>query len=173
MAPLIDPSTGTRTGETLGLFPTFKFHVEIGSITEAAFVECSGLDVSCEPFEYREGGENGFVHKFPGRTKYSNVTLKRGFLLSNEIFDWYRKMEDALHQGSKFSDDVFREVTIRLYTSQEVTTELQWNLTRAFPVKWVGPTLKTDEAAVAVETLEFAHHGITFGKKKAGNAPQN
>ncbi len=162
MVPLIDPSTGTRTGESLGLFPTFKFHVEIGSLTEAAFTECSGLDMANEPFEYQEGGQNSFVHKFPGRTKYSNITLKRGFLLSNEIIKWYQEMETALKEGTPFSQGCFRAVTIRLYSSQEQGKTIQWNLDRAFPVKWTGPTFNSGEAAVAVETLEFAHHGISM-----------
>jgi phage tail-like protein len=37
---------------------------------------------------------------------------------------------------------------------------MRWSLDKAFPVKWIGPALKTDENAFAVETLEFAHHGI-------------
>ena len=37
---------------------------------------------------------------------------------------------------------------------------MRWTLNKAFPVKWVGPTFNTAEAAIAVESLEFAHHGI-------------
>jgi len=39
---------------------------------------------------------------------------------------------------------------------------MRWTLNDAFPVKWVGPTFKSGEAAVAIESLEFAHHGITL-----------
>jgi phage tail-like protein len=152
----------TKTGASLDLFATFKFHVEIGSITEAAFTECQGLDMKHEPFEYQEGGQNSFVYKFPNRTKYSNITLKRGFILSNEIFEWYKEMETALRQGTPFSQGCFRSVSIRLYSSQKQGSTMQWNLDRAFPVKWAGPTFNSGEAAVAVETLEFAHHGISL-----------
>lgn len=160
---LISAFNDTRTGASLELFPTFKFHVEIGSLTEAAFTECSGLEMKHEPFEYQEGGQNAFVHKFPNRTKYSNITLKRGFILSNEIFKWYQEMETALRQGTPFSKGCFRTVTIRLYSSQKLGSTMSWNLDRAFPVKWVGPVFNSGEAAVAVETLEFAHHGISIG----------
>ncbi len=54
----------------------------------------------------------------------------------------------------------FRPVSIIL-TSTGHSGEIRWNLNNAFPIKWTGPTLKTDEAAVATESLEFAHHGIT------------
>jgi phage tail-like protein len=139
-------------------FPTFKFHVEIGNILEAFFTECSGLEMGTEVVEYAEGGLNDFVHKFPGRTKVSNVTLKRGFVVSNEIFQWYKEMENCLRQGKKFG---FRSVTITMYATSEAGKLMRWNLDKAFPVKWVGPSFKADEAAVAVETLEFAHHGIS------------
>jgi phage tail-like protein len=152
----------TSTGGRIDPFPTFKFHVDIGSITEAAFIECSGLEMSTEVFEYQEGGLNEFVHKFPGRTRVSNVTLKRGFALSNEIYQWYKEMEDCLRQGKKLD---FRQVTITLYTTVDQEQVMRWSLDKAFPVKWVGPALKTDEAAFAVETLEFAHHGIQVSGK--------
>ncbi len=147
----------TSTGGRVDPFPTFKFHVEMGNITEAAFLECSGLEMSTEVMEYQEGGLIEFAHKFPGRTRVSNVTLKRGFALSNEIYQWYKEMEDCLRQGKKLD---FRQVTIILYTTVDQQKVMRWSLDRAFPVKWSGPTLRTDEAAMAVETLEFAHHGI-------------
>lgn len=153
----ISGSSDTKTGKRFDPFPTFKFHVEVGSITEAAFTECSGLEMATEVFEYKEGGLNEYAHKFPGRTKVSNVTLKRGFATSDELYKWYKEMENSLRQGKSFS---FRQVTITLYSSTEQQKLTRWTLDKAFPVKWTGPAFKTDEAAVAIETLEFAHHGI-------------
>ena len=37
----------------------------------------------------------------------------------------------------------------------------QWSLAGCFPVKWQGPDLKTDSNAVAIETLELVHQGMT------------
>ncbi len=147
----------TGTGGRIDPFPTFKFFVEVGDITEAAFTECAGMEMGTEIFEYQEGGLNDFVHKFPGRTRISNITLKRGFALSNELYEWYKEMENCLRQGKKFN---FRQVTITLYTTVSHEKLMRWSLDKAFPVKWVGPTFRTDEAAMAIETLEFAHHGI-------------
>lgn len=148
---------GTATGSRLELFPTFRFFVEIGSIIKAAFTECNGLDMSTEIKEYEEGGTNGFVYVFPGRTKYSHVTLKRGFIMDNEIFKWFKQMEDCLRQGKAFK---FEQVSIILRSPNQNAKPMRWDLDRALPVKWVGPALKSDEANVAVESLEIAHHGI-------------
>ncbi|MBN1191137.1 MAG: phage tail protein [Dehalococcoidales bacterium] len=147
----------TLTGARLDLFPTFRFHVEIGSIIKAAFTECSGLEMNIDFKEYEEGGTNGFVHVFPGRTRYSHVTLKRGLIMTNELYTWFKEIEDCVRQGKKLK---FQQVSIILWSPNQGFPEMRWNLDRAFPVKWVGPAFKTDEAAVSVETLELAHHGI-------------
>lgn len=157
MGDPISSATSTKTAQRLDPFATFKFHVAVGDITEAAFTECSGLEMSTEVFKYIEGGCNDYVHKFPVRTEYSNVTLKRGFTTSNELFKWYRELEDALRQGKSFN---FRNVTITLQKTVNQNEVMRWTLEKAFPVKWVGPTFNSGEAAVAIETLEFAHHGI-------------
>lgn len=138
-------------------FPTFKFHVEVGDLVTGAFTECTGLDMSTDVYEYNEGGLNAFVHKFPGRTKYGNVTLKRGFVTTNDLYHWYREVEAGLATGGTVR---LRPVSITLYTTAVQGMQMRWSLDRAFPVRWVGPTFRTDEAAFAVESIEFAHHGV-------------
>ena len=154
------PSSETKTGQRVDPFATFKFHVEIGDIKEAAFDECSGLEMSTDVFEYQEGGLNEYAHKLPGRTKYNNVTLKRGFAVSNELYKWYQEMEQNLLTGQPITR---QQVSITLYSSADPDEVMSWTLNDAFPVKWVGPAFKAGEAAVAIETLELAHHGITIG----------
>ena len=157
MAPAISGAGGTRTGQRVDPFATFKFHIEVGDILEAAFTECAGLEMATEVFEYREGGLNEYVHKLPGRTKLNNVTLKRGFATSNELYDWYLEMDEKLRTGKGIKR---QQVTITLYSTADRDETMRWALRDAFPVKWVGPAFNSGEAAVAVETLEFAHHGI-------------
>lgn len=147
----------TKTAERVDPFATFKFRVEIDGIEEAVFSECSGLEMATEVFEYKEGGLNEYVRKFPGRTKLSNVTLKKGSATSNYLYQWYHDMEEDLLTGTAITR---QQVTITLYSTTDADW-MTWTLNDAFPVKWVGPAFKTSEAAVAIETLEFAHHGIT------------
>lgn len=158
---MAQPVSGeTKTAKRVDPFATCKFHVEIGEIKEAAFSECSGLEIATDVFEYQEGGLNEYSHKLPGRTKLSNVTVKRGFATSNELYNWYLEMEQDLLQGKSITR---KQVTITLYSTSEPKELMSWTLNDAFPVKWVGPAFKAGEAAVAIETIEFAHHGITLG----------
>ena len=150
-------SSITKTGQRVDPFATFEFHIEVGGIEEAAFDECNGLEISTEIFEYQEGGLNEYAHKLPGRTKHSNITLKRGFAISNELYNWYTKLEENLLTGKPIAR---QQVTITLHSTADPDILIRWTLNDAFPVKWVGPVFKASEAAVAIETLEFAHHGI-------------
>jgi phage tail-like protein len=132
---------------------TFRFHVVVGDISEAAFSECSGLQAEIQVEEYYEGGLNDEVHKLPGRTRFGNVKLLRGISTSDALLKWWK---DTLR--AQFTR---KDVTIILYSpkGEEVT---RWTLTEALPVKWVGPTLRASENAVAIETLELAFQGIRY-----------
>lgn len=128
-----------------------RFSVMVGSVYEASFSECSALTVENEVFEYHEGGVNSYVHKLPTRTKYGNVTLKRGVDESQYFFRWFVDIA---------SGKVKREnVSIVLYsrTKQEVR---RWDLRNAYVCKWTGPDLGAHAGAIAVETIELAHEGL-------------
>ena len=45
-----------------------------------------------ETEEVKEGGVNDYVYKLPKGTKYPNLILKKGMTISNELWDWHRKV---------------------------------------------------------------------------------
>lgn len=136
-----------------GPYTGLRFWVQIDGVQVAGFSECTGLSIETEVFEYAEGGNNGFVHKLPGRAKYSNVTLRRGLDAGQDLYRWYIAGIDGLKTKRK-------NISILMYSQGWDEPVARWDLKEAFPVKWTGPDLKTDAGATAVETLEFAHHGI-------------
>lgn len=140
-----------NTAQRIDPFPAFKFCVEIGGITQAIFSECSGLEVEVEVFEYMEGGLNDYVHKLPGRVKYSDLTLKRGIASSDELWDWCKKTLQGTIERKNIS------VTIYDTSGEEYR---RWNFQEAYPIKWTGPDFKADDNSVAIETLVFSHRGM-------------
>lgn len=136
--------------------PAFRYCVEIDGIIEAAFVECAGLNIEREVFAYQEGGVNDFVHQLPGRTRYTNITLKRGMTASSLMWEWYAKgLFDAKVDR--------RNISILLFgTDGELI--FRWNVIEAFPVKCAGPALNAQQSAPAIESFELAHHGIRLVK---------
>ena len=82
------PATGSRTDPYVGS----HFFIEIDGVDHGGFTECAGLQVETEVTDYAEGGNNGFVHKLAGRTKWTNLTLKWGTTDSVALWEWYQKV---------------------------------------------------------------------------------
>jgi phage tail-like protein len=141
------PKTGNRDDP----FVAFRFEIQLDDLSVGGFSECSGIQLETEVQDYNEGGLNTYVHKFPTRTKQSNITLKRG-IVDRTLWDWYY----ALTQG----DIQFRNGTILVYDPSGGEVVMVWEFSRAFPCKWVGPELNASQNNVAVETLELCHHGL-------------
>jgi phage tail-like protein len=139
------------TGQIPDPYYNYNFLVEIDSITRAAFHECSGIDSSIDIIEHREGGENTTLRKLPGLTKYSNIVLKRGITYDQELYAWHLKAIQGDLQRQNGS------IVLLDRKQQEVA---RWNFVRAWPAKWVGPSLTAEGNDVAIEELDLAHEGI-------------
>ncbi len=145
------PETGQRTDP----FPTFAFYVEISGITEASFSQCSGLEVEVDVTQYPEGGCNEYVHKLPGRVKYSDLTLKYGTATSDKLWKWYLDVCQGKIQRQNISVIAF---------NQAGETVCRWDFKEAYPVKWTGPEFNAAEGRAAIDTLVVAHSGFERAK---------
>jgi phage tail-like protein len=133
-----------------------RFYVKIDEKIKAVFTEVGGLQVETTVQDYEEGGNNGFVHKLPGRTKVGNLTLKRGITHGNEFFNWYAEVAAGRIER--------KNVSLVIFSPKEEEVVAQWDFDGAFPVKWIGPQLAADGSALAIETLELAHAGFKRAK---------
>lgn len=139
------------TGDRKDPFRAYNFLVEIDGITRAGFRECSGLDTTQDPIDYREGGEPIHVRKLPGLVKFSNISLKRGITDDAELWEWRKKAMEGKVERKNGSiillDDTGAE-------------KLRWNFVAGWPSKWTGPTFNATGNEVAIESLEIAHEGV-------------
>lgn len=120
----------------------------------AGFSECTGLEATVEFQEYREGGQNSFVHKFPTRATFANLTFRHGVIyLSDDLWSWHN---DFVQGRGKRKDG-----TIVLLDESRKPAKV-WQFRRGLPTKWVGPSLNANQSAVAIESLEIAHEGLTL-----------
>jgi len=140
------------TGARQDPYRNYNFLVEIDGIARAGFRECSGLDSSSDPIEYREGNDRLTMRKLPAMTKYSNISLKRGVTDDAELYQWWKSVMDGKAQRKNLSiillDDTGAE-------------KLRWNVVEAWPTKWTGPTFNATAHEVAIEGLDIAHEGVT------------
>lgn len=130
---------------------SFRFNIEIQGLIVGAFSEVSGLQIEVETEEYKEGGVNDYVHKFPKMAKYQNLVLKRGITDSEVLWKWH---QDVVKGNVKRKSG---SIVLLDSTGEE---KWRWGFVEAYPVKWTGPDFKADTSAVAVESLELCHNGI-------------
>jgi phage tail-like protein len=133
-------------------YRSYNFLVELDGITQASFSECSGLDSHTEVIENHQGGDN-VVYKLPGKTSFSNLTLKWGLTDSTELWAWRLAVMEGNVQRKHGS--------IVVYDLANSTEVARWNFVNAWPAKWTGPAFDAKGNAIAIETLELAHEGIT------------
>lgn len=145
-------------------FGSFGFTVELsetgkseGALKLGRFQEVSGLGIQVNVTDLVEGGVNDRTFKLVGNTTYPNVTLKRG-LVDNAFYDWI----NSVRMGKVTRKDI--TITLlgdgRNDQGQHVGKK-QYIISRALPVNWSGPALNVMQDAVATESLELAHEGLT------------
>ena len=141
-----------------------NFLVEIENTFAGAFSDCTGLVIETELQAYKEGGNNEFTHQFASGTKYTNLTLRHGLTLIDGLWLWHQDVVQGKierRNGTIYLLDKFKGPV------------LWWDFKGAYPVKWTGPDLKADSAAVAFESVELTHRGLSrpkFAAQIAGAA---
>jgi phage tail-like protein len=134
---------------------TYHLIVEWGG-TRMNFTEVSGLNITVDVNEFREGGDlNQAPHKLPGLIHYSNIVLKRGIAPNdNDFINWINT--------SHANNVERRDITIKLL-NEHYDPVVSWKVIRAFPVKFTGPMLHANSNDIAVEELELTHEGLMAG----------
>jgi phage tail-like protein len=131
----------------------FNFKVEIEGVTTGAFRNVEGLDSETEIVEYQDG-DDIILRKRPGRTKYSNITLKRGYVNSTDLWEWRKNVIEGKVQRKSGSvilcDDSGSEI-------------MRYNFFEAWPSKWKGFTLDGKGTDVNVEEIEIVAEKIERG----------
>ncbi len=136
-------------------FVNFNFLVETGGVLAAGFSEVTGMNAEVQAVEYREGRDpNSNTRKLPGLSKYGNVTLKKGVVVDQDFFKWFKTGVDG---------DILRlDISILLLDEQR-QEKVRYNLTNAWPVKFMAPDLKAAANEIAINSLELAHEGLRIG----------
>jgi phage tail-like protein len=126
------------------------------------FSECSGLELTLQPEEYKEGGNNGGVLKFASRATWTNITLKRGVTAGTELWDWHFSFVEGT--GKR------RDGIIVLLDETRAPVQA-WYFRRGLPVKYTGSALNATQNNVAIESIEIAHEGIHQVPGAGGGRP--
>ena len=122
-------------------------------VAAGAFQEVTGLGAQLEVIAHPEGGRNDSVHQLPVRHSWNRITLKRGVARDAGLWAWYvAGLADSL--GARRDGAV-------LLCGPDGTPAVAWAFRGGLAAKWTGPDLHAEQNAVAVESLEIAHEGLT------------
>jgi phage tail-like protein len=136
-------------------YGAFNFTVEVQGIELGGFSDVSGLGTELTVAEYRNGNEReNHVRKVAGLHKVSDVTLKRGVINSETLWDW---VEEARVAGPAAQ----RSVVITLQNESHEAVQ-SWVLRGVIPLKYTGPTLAGKGGGdVAMEEIVLSAEGFT------------
>ena len=116
---------------------------------EFRFQEVSGLEVELEMESIVEGGQNRFTWQFPKRTRYSDLTLKRGMVVGSDIVKWCR---DALENFN------FSPANVQVSLLNEKHEPVQsWFVINAIPKKWSVSGFNAQENSIVIESLTLSY----------------
>ena len=137
-------------------YPPVGFHFRVNfpslssEVGDTHFQSVSGLNVEIETEDFKEGGENRFVHHLPKSTKYGPIQLKRGMAHSSELINWC---------FNAFEHFEFQPLDLVISLLNEKQEPLKsWNVKHAIPVKWSISDFNAEENAIVIESLELKIH---------------
>jgi phage tail-like protein len=133
------------------------FKVSFGShIKNVIFTEVNGIGKEFDIAEHKVVTSKGqeIVRKIPGRTKWGQLTLKRGITAEMDVYQWRRMVEEGKVQDARVNGSVY------MLDMASDTVLGQWDVTAAWPSKISGPSLKADANEVATEEITVVYEDI-------------
>jgi phage tail-like protein len=156
-------ASGVSEFSRIGL--AMRFHVEVTglSLDLGKWSSCEGLKVDFKHEAVYSAGDYASTHVLPTVVSYSPVTLKRAVLkpYSDSVQTWLSRIA-AQWREADGELDVGTTVTINLldvYQDPD-SPAATWNLQKAFPSSWSGPSMNAKSGDVAMETLVLEHDGF-------------
>lgn len=136
-------------------YPPVGFHFLVtftsmpSTPNDMRFMEVSGLNVEMEMETFKEGGVLNYVHQLPVRSKYDDLTLKRGFLTGSLVRKWL---------SQAFDNFIFQPVNLMVTLLDEHHAPLySWDVIGAIPKKWQVSNFNASDNGIVVETLILSY----------------
>jgi phage tail-like protein len=135
----------------------FNFRVEIDGITAGHFTGVDGLQFEQEVIEFQDG-DDMLLRKRPGRVKFGDITLKKGYLANTILHDWL----DQARVGDGRGQYQRKNISVVLIDNANEDIK-RWNCYECFPKSWKissldgkGNDAMTEELVFVLEWFEEA-----------------
>lgn len=132
--------------------PTYRFVVSLGD-EQIPFTSASGLDITYDTIEYRDGTGNWF--KMPGQWQVINITLSKGvFPGDTALYDWINSVQ--LNQVEK------KDILISLTNDAGTEVLMSWSVSNAFPTSLTSPSFDATSNEIAVQQVTLMADRVTI-----------
>lgn len=132
------------------------FQLEMDGLTLGWFTGCSGLTLEFDVVTFKEGNGAAVIErKRPGKAKYEEVVLKRGFTQDKALYDWF----DTVVKSAEAVPYKTGSIVIFDRTQKRVA---QFDLDHAWPSKLSVSDLQAGTDEVMVEELTIQHEKIDW-----------
>jgi phage tail-like protein len=134
-------------------YPPVSFYFKVsfngigGKTIDTQFQSVGGLSVEMQTESLGEGGENRFEHILPLRSKYSDLSLKRGLFTDSDLIKWC---------FDTFESTIIKPVSLDISMLNEEGNPLfSWHVAHVWPKKWSISDLNAEQSSIAIESLEL------------------
>jgi phage tail-like protein len=134
------------------------------------FSNISGLNITTQAIQYREGGYNTTVHQVPGMTTFSPIVFQRGVLDGNDqAITWMRGLFSAASgDGLATSGKSFR-VDINIYVMDHPNAnannanipKMGFKVHNAWITNLNYTDLNANDGALLFESMQLVHEGLS------------
>jgi phage tail-like protein len=140
-------------------YKNFKFRVLWDGRPVLGVSKAGSLKRTTEVVKHRNGGENSYDHKSPGRTSYDAIMLERGITHDLEFEKW----ANAVHnfQGDPTMDlaGYKKDLTLEVM-NEKGQVALRYHLFRCWVSEFAAlPDLDANANAVAIEHIKVELEG--------------
>lgn len=129
----------------------FNFRIEIEGLAVGAFTAMEGMGSETEVIEFG-GTINQVVSKRPGRSKYTDITLKRGWMADDQLWNW--RMDVVAGRVERKSGSI-------IVCADDASEVCRFNFYDAWPAKAAGFSqdgkgtgVNIEEYTLTIERLE-------------------
>lgn len=140
---------------TTDILQTQYFGFDAAGKMKGFFMKCSGLSSENAVIEEKRvsNGNQEIVFKQPGRLSWGEMTLERGITANMDMWTW----RDEVVTGKVGTARV--NCTLTLYDMQG-NPAATWTITNAWPKSVDGPSFKSDDDNVGVESIVLVYESF-------------
>jgi phage tail-like protein len=131
----------------------YNFKVEIGGVTAGFFKGVDGINAELEVIEFQDG-DDLTLRKRPGRAKFGDVTLKKGYIVTADLQNWWKQAREGQY--------VRRDISIILNDNAGNVIRT-WFLYGCWPKSWKISALDGKGNDVVTEEITFVVENMQIG----------